>query len=247
LPTKEPVFNLDAIWIKEKDREKCIAAGFTVVDHSTIIATHLTEVIRNNSHELLTRQETQKLVETISGTHQKVVEEINQAQLNIGIIQKVLQNLLREQVSIRDLVTILEAIADASSSVRDPDLITEFVRQRLSRSILKPYLNEGILNIMIFEKVLEEKIINSLQPPEQGGLFAFDLAFSQKLIEKVGSESKKALLQNIQPVLLVHPAIRGRLRRFLERYIQGITVISHNEIPPHIKIQTIGVIKLGDG
>ncbi|MCX5807245.1 MAG: flagellar biosynthesis protein FlhA [Proteobacteria bacterium] len=246
ITTKEPVFNLDAIWVKEKDREKCVAEGFTVVDHPTVIATHLTEIVRNNAHDLMTRQETQKLVETISSTHQKVVEELSQTQINIGIIQKVLQNLLREQVSIRDLVTILEAIADASSSVRDPDLITEYVRQRMSRNILKPYLSEGILNILIFEKSLEEKIINSVQPSDQGGLFAFDLAFSQRLIEKIGDEAKKAMLKNIQPILLVHPVARGKLRRFLERYIHGIAVISHNEIPPQIRIQTSGVIKLNE-
>jgi flagellar biosynthesis protein FlhA len=246
IPTREPVFNLDAYWIKEKDRDQYVAAGLTVVDHPTIIATHLTEIIRNNAHELMTRQETQKLIDTVSSTHPKVIEEISQNQINAGIIQKVLQNLLREQVSIRDLVTILEAVADASSSSRDPELITEFVRQRMSRNILKPYLVDGILNLLILEKSLEEKLINSLQPSDQGTYLALDLAFSQRLIEKVGNEAKRAMLQNIQPVILVHPVLRGKLRRFLERYIQGITVISHNEIPPQIKIQSVGVIKLNE-
>jgi flagellar biosynthesis protein FlhA len=246
IPTREPVFNLDAYWIKDKDRDQYVAAGLTVVDHPTIIATHLTEIIRNNAHELVTRQETQKLIDAVSSTHQKVLEEITQNQINAGIIQKVLQNLLREQVSIRDLVTILEAVADASSTSRDPELITEFVRQRMSRSILKPYLIDGILNLMILEKTLEEKLINSLQPSDQGTYLALDLAFSQRMIEKVGNEAKKAMLQNIQPIILVHPVLRGKLRRFLERYIQGITVISHNEIPPQIKIQSMGVIKLNE-
>jgi flagellar biosynthesis protein FlhA len=246
IPTREPVFNLDAYWIKDKDRDQYVAAGLTVVDHPTIIATHLTEIVRNNAHELMTRQEAQKLIDTVSTTHQKVLEEISQNQINAGIIQKVLQNLLREQVSIRDLVTILEAIADASSTSRDPELITEFVRQRMSRSILKSYLVDGILNLLILEKSLEEKLINSLQPSDQGTYLALDLAFSQRLIEKVGNEAKRAMLQNIQPVILVHPVLRGKLRRFLERYIQGITVISHNEIPPQIKIQSVGVIKLNE-
>jgi flagellar biosynthesis protein FlhA len=246
IPTKEPVFNLDAYWIREKDRDQHVAAGLTVVDHPTIIATHLTEIIRNNAHELMTRQETQKLIDTVSATHPKVIEEISQNQMNAGIIQKVLQNLLREQVSIRDLITILEAVADASSTSREPELITEFVRQRMSRSILKPYLIDGILNLLILEKTLEEKLINSIQPSDQGTYLALDLTFSQRLIEKVGNEAKRAMLQNIQPVILVHPVLRGKLRRFLERYIQGITVISHNEIPPQIKIQSLGVIKLNE-
>ncbi|MBP9561152.1 MAG: FHIPEP family type III secretion protein, partial [Syntrophorhabdaceae bacterium] len=246
IPTKEPVFGLDAVWIREKDKEKYVAQGFTVVEHATIIATHLTEIVRNNAHELLTRQETQKLIDTVSATHQKVIEELGQAQVNIGIIQKVLQNLLREQVSIRDLVSILEATADIAFSTRDPDVITEYIRQRMARSIIKTYLIDGVLNILILEKSVEEAIINSMQNSEQGGLFTFDLSFSQRFIERLGNEVKKAILQNIQPVLLVHPIIRLRLRRFLERYIQGIAVISHNEIPPNIKIQTIGVIKIYD-
>ena len=247
VPTKEPVFNLDAYWVNEKERDRYIAEGFTVVDHPTIIATHLTEILRNNAHELMTRQETQKLVDSVSAVHPKVVEELTQNQINVGVIQKVLQNLLREQVSIRDLVTILESIADASTSSRDTELITEFVRQRMSRSILKPYLVDGVLNILILEKSLEEKMINNLQQSDQGSFLALDLSFSQRLIEKIGNEVRKALMQNIQPMLLVHPVLRGKLRKFLERYIQGITIISHNEIPPQIKMQSVGVIRINEG
>lgn len=247
IPTREPVFNLEAYWVKEKDRDQHVGSGLTVVDHPTIIATHLTEIIRNNAHELMTRQETQKLMDTVSTTHQKVIEELSQNQINAGIVQKVLQNLLREQVSIRDLVTILEAVADAASTTRDPESITEFVRQRMARSILKPYLIDGILNLLILEKSLEEKLIASLQSSDQGSYLALDLAFSQRLIEKVGNEAKRVMLQNIQPVILVHPILRSKLRKFLERYIQGTTVISHNEIPPQIKIQSAGVIKLNEG
>ncbi len=245
IPTKEPVFNLDAYWVK--DRDKHVAEGFTVVDHPTIVATHLTEIVRNNAHELMTRQETQKLIDTVSSTHQKVIEEITQNQINVGVIQKVLQNLLREQVSIRDLVTILEAIADAASGSRDHDVITEFVRQRMARNILKPYLVDGVLHILIMEKTLEEKIINSLQTSDQGTFLAFDLSFSQRLVDRIGTEAKRTMIQNVHPVILVHPAVRGKLRRFLERYIPGLTIISHNEIPPQIKIQSVGVIKINEG
>jgi flagellar biosynthesis protein FlhA len=246
IPTREPVFNLEAYWIKDKDRERYIAEGFTIVDHPTIVATHLTEIVRNNAHELLTRRETQKLIDSVSTMHQKVVEEITQNQMNVGAIQKVLQNLLREQVSIRDLVSILEAIADTSSSVKDPDIITEYVRQRMARGILKPYLVDGVLNILLLEKSLEERIIGGLQSTDQGGFLTLDLASSQRLVEKIGEESRSMMIRSLQPVLLVHPIIRGKLRRFLERYIQGITVISHNEIPPQIKIQSVGVVRTND-
>ncbi len=245
-PTREPVFNLEAYWIKDADRERYVAEGLTIVDHPTIIATHLTEIVRNNAHELLTRRETQKLIDSIASMHQKVIEEITQNQINMGSIQKVLQNLLREQVSIRDLVTILEAIADCCSSIKDPDVITEYVRQRMARSILKPYLVDGTLNILLLEKSLEEKVISSLQTSDQGSFLALDLPSSQKLIEKIGEEAKKMMLKSLQPVLLVHPVIRGKLRRFLERYIQGLTVISHNEIPPQIKIQSVGMVRLDE-
>jgi flagellar biosynthesis protein FlhA len=245
-PTKEPVFNLDAYWVKDKDRERYISEGFTIVDHATIIATHLTEIVRNNAHELLTRRETQKLLDAVSTMHQKVVEEISQNQINLGIVQKVLQNLLREQVSIRDLITILEAIADTGPSVKDPDLITEYVRQRMARSILKPYLVDGVLNILLLEKPLEEKVIGSVQTTDQGGLIALDLLSSQKLVEKIGEESRKMMMRNLQPMVLVHPIIRGKLRKFLERYVQGVTVISHNEIPPQIRVQSVGVIRISD-
>ena len=245
-PTKEPVFNLEAYWIKEADRERYVAEGLTIVDHPTIIATHLTEIVRNNAHELLTRRETQKLIDSIASVHQKVIEEITQNQVNMGSVQKVLQNLLREQVSIRDLVTILEAIADCSSSIKDPDIITEYVRQRMARSILKPYLVDGTLNILLLEKSLEEKVINSLQTSDQGSFLALDLPSSQRLIERIGEEARKMMVKSLQPVLLVHPVIRGKLRKFLERYIQGLTVISHNEIPPQIKIQSVGVVKLNE-
>lgn len=246
IPTREPVFNLEAYWIPEKDKEKYVSQGFTVVDHSTIIATHLTEIVRTNAHEFLTRQETQKLIDTISQTHQKVIEELAQSNVNVGLIQKVLQNLLREQISIRDLVTILEAIADICPTTKDPEMITEYVRQRMARTILKPYLVDGILNVLIFERSLEERLINSMKTTDQGTFIALDLNFTHKLIEKIGEESKRVMFQNIQPVILVHPSIRSRLRRFLERYIQGIAVISHNEIPPQIKIQSVGVIRLDE-
>jgi flagellar biosynthesis protein FlhA len=246
IPTREPVFNLEAYWIKDIDRERYIADGFTIVDHPTIVATHLTEIVRNNAHELLTRRETQKLIDSVSSIHQKVVEEITQNQINMGVIQKVLQNLLREQVSIRDLVSILEAIADTSSAIKDPDIITEYVRQRMARNILKPYLADGVLNILLLDKPLEESVVGSLQTSDQGGFLALDLASTQKLVERIGEESRKMMLRNLQPVLLVHPIVRGKLRKFLERYIQGITVISHNEIPPQIKIQSVGVIKVND-
>lgn len=244
IATREPVFNLDANWIKDKDKERYATEGFTIVDHATIIATHLTELVRNNAHELISRQEVQKLIDGVSSSHQKVMEEISQHNLNIGTIQKVLQNLLREQVSIRDLVTILETVADYAGVTKDPDILCEYVRQRMARSILKPYLIDGTLNVLIFEKTLEERIINSLQTTDQGTYIALDLSFTQQMVDKVGKEMKKLMSDNVQPVLLVHPIIRGKLRRFMERYIQGITIVSHNEIPHQIKIKSAGVIKI---
>jgi flagellar biosynthesis protein FlhA len=244
IATREPVFNLEAHWIRERDKERYATDGFTIVDHATVIATHLTELVRNNAHELISRQEVQKLIEGVSSSHPKVMEEIGQHNVNVGGIQKVLQNLLREQVSIRDLVTILETIADYAGVTKDPDILCEYVRQRMARSILKPYLADGTLHVLIFDKALEEKIMGSLQTTDQGTYLALDLPFSQQLVDKVGVEMKKAMSDNVQPVILVHPIVRGKLRRFMERYIQGITIVSHNEIPHQIKVKSAGVIKI---
>jgi len=128
----------------------------------------------------------------------------------------------------------------------DPDIITEYVRQRMARSILKPYLVDGVLNIMMLEKPLEEKVIAGFQNSDQGGFLPLDLAFGQKLVEKIAEETRKTMLKSLQPILLVHPIIRGKLRKFLERHLQGIAVISHNEIPPQIKIQSVGIVKMNE-
>jgi flagellar biosynthesis protein FlhA len=247
IPTREPVFNLDATWVKEKEKDRYVTEGFTIVDHATVIATHLTEIVRNNAYELMSRQEVQALIDGVSATNQKVMEELSQNGIPLGTIQKVLQNLVREQVSIRDMVTILETIADYASHSKDPDLLTEYVRQRMARSILKPYLVDGLLQVLIFEKGVEEKLIASIQTSDQGTYLAVDLVFSQQLVEMIGGEVKKIMLQNLQPVILVHPVLRPKLRRFLERYVQGVAVISHNEIPPQIKIKSAGVIRIHEG
>lgn len=247
IPTREPVFNLDATWVKEKEKDRYVTEGFTIVDHATVIATHLTEIVRNNAYELMSRQEVQALIDGVSATNQKVMEELSQNGIPLGTIQKVLQNLVREQVSIRDMATILETIADYASHSKDPDLLTEYVRQRMARSILKPYLVDGLLQVLIFEEGVEEKLIASIQTSDQGTYLAVDLAFSQQLVEMIGGEVKKIMLQNLQPVILVHPVLRPKLRRFLERYVQGVAVISHNEIPPQIKIKSAGVIRIHEG
>jgi flagellar biosynthesis protein FlhA len=245
IPTKEPVFGLDCFWIRERDREKYASRGFVVVDHATIVATHLTELIRTNAHELLTRQETQKLLETVSSTHQKLTEELNSNQVTTGFIQKVLQNLLREQVSIRDLVSILEAIADCAITTKDVEVVTEFVRQRMAKAIIKPYLVNNVLNVLIFERKVEERLIEGAKATPDG--LGIDLLYASRLIERITEKAKRLMAENLQPVLLVHPSIRLRLKRFIDKYVQGIAVISHSEIPPNIKIQSAGVIEVDEG
>ncbi len=244
MPTKEPVFGLDAIWVTGEKKEMCQAHGCTVVDTATIIATHLTEVVRANAHEFITRQEMQKLIDTVMQTNPKVLEEIAQTQLSLGVVQKIIQNLLREQVSIRDLVTILEAVADVSAITKDAENITEYVRQKIARNILKPYLVDGVLNVLILEKQVEEKILGSLQQTEQGPQLALDLNLSQQLIYKIGEEARRILTLDVQPVLLIHPAVRAKLRKLLERYNVNVAVISHNEIPAQVSVQSAGVIKI---
>lgn len=244
IPAKEPVFGLDAFWISPEKKETCMGLGFTVVDPATIIATHLTEIVKGNAHEFITRQEVQKLIDSIVSDNPKVMEEINQNQVTLGTLQKIMQNLLREQVSVRDMVTILESVADAVTYTRDHELITEYVRQKMSRNIIKPYIRDGILGVLVFEKNLEEKIIGSIQQTEQGSQLAFDLSFSRQMLNAIGDEIKNVHTQGLPPVILMHPTVRAKMRRFLEKYNLSVTIVSHNEIPSNIKIQSLGVIKL---
>ena len=243
--TVEPAFNLPALWVPEEKREETQFAGYSVVDLSTVVATHLSEVIRGHAHELLGRQEVQRLLDNLAKTNPKVVEELVPGHLALGGVQKVLQNLLRERVSIRDLLTLIETLADYSTTTKDPEVLTEYCRQSLARSIIRPYVTpEGVLPVMTVEHRLEEAISQSVQRTEHGSFLTMDPTLAQQIINMVKSRVEKFMEKNYQPIILTSPAVRRHLRRLVERFIPLLVVISHNELVPDIEIRSLGSVDI---
>ncbi len=245
VPTREPAFGLPAIWITEREREKAQAAGCTVVDQSTVVATHLTEVIRSVSHELLGRQETQNLINVVKERAPKLVDDLIPDVLSLGTVQQVLRNLLRENVSIRDMVTILETLSAYASQTKDADMLTEFCRQALARTITAANLTEdGRLYIMLLDQQIEETISSSIRQTPQGQYLALDPSMAQNIINLMQEAGEHFAMVNAHPVIVCVPTIRTALRRLTEKFLPQYTILSHNEISQDTPIETLGVLKL---
>ena len=241
IPTTEPAFGLPALWIEERQRERAQLAGYTVVDASTVVATHLVEKIREFAHELMTRQDVQKLVNNLSREFPQVVEDLVPGVVPWGTLQKVLQNLLREQVPIKDLMTIIETMSEYTMQIRDADVLTEYVRQDLGRTVTRGYLGDNnLLYVMTLDPKLEELINNSIQRTDHGAFLSLDPNIVYAMVEKIKQLSEKFTIMNARPVLLGVPIVRFHLRRLLERFIPRLVLISHNEIPPSVKVQSLG-------
>jgi flagellar biosynthesis protein FlhA len=247
IPTKEPVFQLPALWISDKKREEAQFAGYTVVDTSTIVATHLTEVIRSHADELLGRQEVQKLLDHLAQQAPKAVEELTPGLVPLGIVQKVLQNLLRERVSIRDLLSIVEAMADHAPATKDPDMLTEYVRQRLARSIVKQYETaEGVLPLITIDQPLEDLLRDKIQRADYGSYLSLEPNMAQRILRNIHLVLDRIAHLNLQPVILCSPIIRRHLKKLLERFLPQVVVLSHNELTPQTRIQSLGTVTLGN-
>ncbi len=243
IPTTEPAFGLPALWIEERQRERAQLAGYTVVDASTVVATHLVEKIREFAHELMTRQDVQKLVNNLSREYPQVIEDLVPGVVPWGTLQKVLQNLLREQVPIKDLMTIIETMSEYTMQIRDADVLTEYVRQDLGRTITRSYLvDDNLLYVMTMDPKLEELINNSIQRTDHGAFLSLDPHVVYAMVEKIKQLSEKFTIMNARPVLLGVPIVRFHLRRLLERFVPRLVLISHNEIPPSVKVQSLGRI-----
>lgn len=243
--TKDPTFGLPAYWVSEADKERARMAGYTVVDTATVITTHIKEIIRQHSHELLGRQETQNLIDTFKETNPKVVEELIPGLLTLGQTQKVLQNLLREGVSIRDLLTILETLADYAPVTKDTDVLTEYARAGLARQISKSLrLEDKTMPVTTLAPELEDTVTGAVKSTEHGSYLALDPDFAQRLIEAIKGRMDKFDMRGANPVLLVNPAVRMPLRRLVERFIPTLNILSHNEISADTVIQNIGVVSV---
>ncbi|MBI3328370.1 MAG: flagellar biosynthesis protein FlhA [Nitrospinae bacterium] len=247
IPTREPAFGLPASWIPERDRERAQIAGYTVVNLATVIATHLTEVLKAHAHELLDRQAVQGLLDTLAQQKPKVVEELVTNLLSLGGVQKVLQNLVRERVSIRDLLTVVEALADCAPLSKDPETLTEYTRQRLSRSICRAYQNDqGVLAVMSLDPTVEALLMDAAKRRESGAPLALDPKTAQRLLDRLAGALEKVLTSGGQPVLLCSPVIRWPLRRFLEGFLPQLAVISHHEVAPDVQIQSTATVSFSD-
>ena len=245
--TREPAFNLPALWIPELQKEEAMLAGYTVVDPATVIATHLTEVFKHHLHEFLGRQEVQVLLDNLAKRAPKAVEDLVPGTMSLGGVQKVLQNLIREGVSIRDLLTVAETMADYGASVKDPDQLTEYVRSRMGRTIVKPYLTtEGTLPILNLTPKVEGAIQESVRQTDHGAYLAMEPGLAQRIIQSIQRSLDKALLTEGQPVLLTSPLVRPHLAQLLSRFIPNLPVVSQAEIPAEIKLQSLANIGLSN-
>ena len=245
IETIEPAFNLPALWIPMSREEEAKFSGYTVVDNSTVIATHLTEIIRNNAHNLLSRQDVQHLLDNLAKTSPKVVEELVPNLLSVGAVQKVLQNLLRERISVRDLLTIVETLADFAPAGKDPDLLTEYVRQRIAKGMLAPFLQPGKkLQIITLDRRLEEVLTKNVKRTEHGTYLALEPALVSNFVGAVSKQVDKLISLNTQPVLMTSPVLRRHVRRLLEPTLANVAVVSHAEIVDDINLQAVGKVSL---
>ncbi|MCK9293666.1 MAG: flagellar biosynthesis protein FlhA [Desulfobulbaceae bacterium] len=245
IPTVEPAFKLPALWIAGDKKDEAQLAGYTVVDPSTVVATHLTEVLRTHADELLGRQDTQKLLDNLAKNQPKVVEELVPGLLPLGKLQKVLQNLLRERVSIRNLLTICETLADYAPMGKDPEILTEYVRQKLSRSIVSTMTDDaGTLSVLTLTTQIEDLIRESVQATDQGSFLALDPNLGQKIIEAIQANVDKISQEGYQPIIITSPVVRRHLRRLIERFMPQVVVLSHNELTNQSKIQSLGTVDL---
>ncbi|MBI3599729.1 MAG: flagellar biosynthesis protein FlhA [Nitrospinae bacterium] len=245
IPTKEPTFGMPALWVVETDREAAKAAGYTVVDITTVITTHIKEIIRTHAYEILGRQEVQSLLDTIKETHPKVIEELIPNLLTLGGVQKVLQNLLKEQITIRDILTILETLADYAQLTKDTDILTEYVRQALSRAITKQYLSpDGSLSVMTVDREIEDIIAGSVQQTSHGSYLSIEPGTAQKILNRIKQGFEKFSMISPQPIILSSPKIRIHLKRLTERFMPNLIILSHNEISPDAQIQAMGMVSL---
>lgn len=241
VPTQEPAFGLPAIWITEDKKERAQIAGYTVVDCTTVIATHISEIIKQHAHELIGRQEVQKLLDNLAKTYPALVEELVPDILNLGTIMRILQNLLSEGVSIRDLRTILESMADWAPVTKDTDILTEYVRHALSRTISHDLAVDNVIPVITLDKTVEEEISKSVQHKESGSFLAIDPAKAQLILDSIG-EAIPLFEGGQRPALLAAPQIRPHVRKLTERYYPQLVVLSHNEILATIKIRSIGSV-----
>ncbi len=243
IETFEPSFHLPALWISESQRERAESLGYTVVDPPSIIATHLTEVIRNHISELLTRQDVQNLVDNLKETNPVLVDELIPSLLGLGEVQKILQNLLKEGISIRDLLSIFEILADRASTTRDTDVLTEYVRQGLKRAISGRYFVPNEENFVItVDPKIEQEIMASIKQTESGAYLTLDPQRVRAIMDACGEQMKKMEEQGRTPIVVCSPIVRMYFKKLAEDYFDDLIVVSYNEVEPNVELKSVGMV-----
>jgi flagellar biosynthesis protein FlhA len=241
VPGREPAFGLPAIWVPPSEVDKARLMGYTVVDAANVVATHLSELIRTYAHEILTRQDTNAFLDRLRDENPKLIEDLVPKLLPLSLLQRVLQNLLRERVSIKDGVTILEALAEGGSATKNPTLLTEIVRQAMTRAIVKPYLNErGDLPGYLVDPRIEQTVQNAVEHNEISSRLSLAPASISEIVEKV-----KGVVGQLQgpAILICGAAARFAMRQMIESELPLLAVVSHGEIPPNMKVISLGVVR----
>jgi len=240
---KEPAFGLDALWINPADRTRAETEGFTVVDPATVLATHLTEVIRNNAAELLSRQSVQELIDMVKGKYPAVVSDLVPDKLSVGDVQRVLQLLLSEKVSIRNLPVILETLGDNAGVSKDPEVLTEYVRIALGRQIIGDYVDdEGRLTVLTVDPRIEERVASSLQQTTTGTIPVLAPQYLRGLVAECTKQVQAMVGQGLTPVFLISPRVRPYLRKVLAKIFPGLVMLSYGEIVGEVELRTFGTV-----
>ncbi|HKL12189.1 MAG TPA: flagellar biosynthesis protein FlhA [Halanaerobiales bacterium] len=243
IETEEPAFGTPAIWIDENQKEKAEMANYTIVDPPSVMATHLTELIKEHAHELLGRQEVKELIDNVEENNSAVVNELLPDLLSLGEIQKVLQNLLWENIPVNNLVTILETLADYATTTNNIDLLTEYVRQGLSRQITNQFVDENNqLSVITLDPQLEENLGQAIEQSDQGNYLAVEPQQAQSLIESISSEAQKLLQQGKEPILVTSPMIRRPLKELTSRSFPQLTILSFSELTPNVNLEVLGTV-----
>ncbi len=244
--TVEPAFGLPAYWIEDTMREQAEVLGYTVVEATAVVATHLMEIIKSNADRILGRQETQTLLNNLKESYPAVVEDVTPGLLSVGAIQHVLQNLLRERIPIRDLVTILETLADYGAMTKDSDVLTEYVRQALSTTITKMYQNEqGVITALTLDPKIERMIEEGSRQASQAGVaYSMPPEMLTRLYQSLSKQVESMISRGYTPLIIVSPSIRLHLRRMIVSAFPNLVVLSYNELTPTVQVESAGGVRI---
>jgi flagellar biosynthesis protein FlhA len=240
--TKEPAFGLAATWITSAERTRAENMGYTVVDAASVVATHLTETIKNHAGDILSRQRVQEMLDRVKQASPALVDEVTPALLKVGDIQKVLQSLLRERVSIRDIDTILETLGDYAARTKDPEILTEYVRNGLGRWISRQYEESGKIHVITLSPVLEDRVNAAIQHTENGSYLTLPPEVAKKVTEATVKQLEKLLTAGHLPIILTSPQIRSQVRRLMEGVLSSVVVLAYNEISREVEVESMGMV-----